>query len=163
MSCTRTWPLARRSATAATISLLLCVHEPTARIKSPSESRVRGFRICRNWRFCFICWRFLLGAGAMPLVIVNIFSIVAGLVIQCLSTLELTVEGHFCSILKHECSALQRTTASGGRVNMRRLPKLATVNPPCGTVIPCRPICARGVINRCAFCPSELQRRCKDK
>jgi hypothetical protein len=31
---------------------------------------------------------------------VNIFSIVAGVVIQCLSTLELTVQRHFCSILK---------------------------------------------------------------
>ena len=31
----------------------------------------------------------------------NIFSIVVGVVIQCLSTLELTVQRHFCSILKH--------------------------------------------------------------
>src|SRR5213080_2474197 len=38
----------------------------------------------------------------MPWVIVNNFSIVAGLLIQCLSTLELTVQRHVCSILKHE-------------------------------------------------------------
>ena len=37
----------------------------------------------------------------MPRVIVNTFSIVVGRVIQCLSTLELTVQRHFCSILKH--------------------------------------------------------------
>ena len=37
----------------------------------------------------------------MPRVIVNTFSIVVGRVIQFLSTLELTVQRHFCSILKH--------------------------------------------------------------
>src|SRR5437763_14454360 len=40
----------------------------------------------------------------MPSVIVNISSIVAALVIQSLSTLELTVWRHFCSILKHQSS-----------------------------------------------------------
>lgn len=38
----------------------------------------------------------------MPSVVVNISSIVTGLVIQFLSTLELTVQRHVCSILKHE-------------------------------------------------------------
>jgi hypothetical protein len=38
----------------------------------------------------------------MPLAVVNISSIVTSLVIQFLSTLELTVERHVCSILKHE-------------------------------------------------------------
>ena len=42
----------------------------------------------------------------MPGVIVNIFSIVVGVVIQSLSTLELTVRRHFCSILKHEVQVL---------------------------------------------------------
>jgi hypothetical protein len=35
-------PLAKRSATAATVSLVLSVHELTARIKSPRESLERG-------------------------------------------------------------------------------------------------------------------------
>jgi hypothetical protein len=44
---------------------------------------------------------------------VNIFSIVVGVVIQSLSTLELTVQRHFCSILKHQPSpALWRGQAA---------------------------------------------------
>jgi hypothetical protein len=42
---TRTWPLSNRSATVATVSLVLFVHELTARIKSPRESLERGLRI----------------------------------------------------------------------------------------------------------------------
>jgi hypothetical protein len=38
-------PLAKRSATVATVSLVLFVHELTARIKSPRESLERGLRI----------------------------------------------------------------------------------------------------------------------
>jgi hypothetical protein len=37
----------------------------------------------------------------MPRVIVNICSMVTGRVIQSLSTLELTIERHFCSNLEH--------------------------------------------------------------
>ena len=48
----------------------------------------------------------------MPRVIVNISSIVTGEVIQSLSTLELTAERHFCSILKHESDA--KASTSGG-------------------------------------------------
>jgi hypothetical protein len=40
----------------------------------------------------------------MPLVVVNIFPIVTRVVIQFLSTLEVTVRRHFCSILKHKSS-----------------------------------------------------------
>ena len=53
----------------------------------------------------------------MPEVIVNIFSIVAGVVIQCLSTLGLTVQRHFCSILGHK--------SSDALFNERRLPNFA--------------------------------------
>ena len=45
MLCTRTLPLSKRSATVATVSLVLFVHELTARIKSPRESLERGLRI----------------------------------------------------------------------------------------------------------------------
>lgn len=45
MLCTRTLPLSKRSATVATVSLVLFVHELTARIKSPRESFERGLRI----------------------------------------------------------------------------------------------------------------------
>jgi hypothetical protein len=38
----------------------------------------------------------------MPAVIVNMSSMVVRAVIHFLCTLELTVERHFCSILKHE-------------------------------------------------------------
>ncbi|PYJ52484.1 MAG: hypothetical protein DME87_00005, partial [Verrucomicrobia bacterium] len=68
---TRTWPLAKRSATAATVSLLLLVQELTATMRSPRESLVRGFRI---WRFLFISCPFRFVATLMPSVIVNISS-----------------------------------------------------------------------------------------
>src|SRR6266481_3171881 len=75
----------------------------------------------------------------MPPVIVNIFSIVAGVVIQWLSTLELTVQRHFCSILKHENSDASSTNDGFRAVELtlRRLPNFATANPSCGAVIPC--------------------------
>src|SRR5437867_3040565 len=53
----------------------------------------------------------------MPGVIVNIFSIVVGVVIQSLSTLEVTVQRHFCSILGHK--------SSDALFNERRLPNFA--------------------------------------
>src|SRR5215212_3927522 len=42
----RTWPVARRSATVATVSVVLLVQELTAKIRSPRESLGRGLRIC---------------------------------------------------------------------------------------------------------------------
>ena len=42
----RTWPLASRSATVATVSVVLLVQELTATIKSPRESFGRGLSIC---------------------------------------------------------------------------------------------------------------------
>ncbi len=95
----------------------------------------------------------------------NIFSIVAGLVIQYLSTLELTVQRHFCSILKHEGSDAS-STDDGLRaveLTLRRLHNFVTANPSCGEPLFVWPIYARGFISRCAFCPSELQRRHTDK
>ena len=68
---TRTWPLAKRSATVATVSLVLLVQELTARMRSPSDGRVRGFSIC--W-FFFIRCPFLLPAIRVPSVGVNISS-----------------------------------------------------------------------------------------
>src|SRR5437763_7575180 len=48
--CTRTFPLPKRSATVATVSLVFLVHELTATIRSPRESFLgRGLRI----RECF--------------------------------------------------------------------------------------------------------------
>src|SRR5438034_2161201 len=101
----------------------------------------------------------------MPGVIVNIFSIVAGVVIQCLSTLGLTVQRHFCSILEHESFRHLSKGPSLRAVEFtsRRLRNFATANPSCGGPLLVWPICARGVISRCAFCPSELQRRHRDK
>ena len=52
----------------------------------------------------------------------NIFSIVVGVVIQSLSTLELTVQRHFCSILKHGNSdAVKRTATAELRHRQIRL------------------------------------------
>lgn len=98
LSCKRTWPLAKRSATAATVSLLLLVQELTATMRSPRESLVRGFRI---WRFLFISWPLRFVATLMPSVIVNISSMPGGAVIQFLCTFKVTVEQHFCSIFEH--------------------------------------------------------------
>jgi hypothetical protein len=127
LSFTRTFPLARRSATAATISVLLRVQELTARIRSPSESRARGLMIWRNWRFLFIRWPFLPEAGAMPDVIVNMSSMGMRSVIHFLYTLELTVQRHICSILKHEYAA-NVSTSDGCRsliVDLRPLAQAA--------------------------------------
>ena len=60
----------------------------------------------------------------MPRVIVNIFFIVAGVVIPRLSTLELTVQRHFCSILKHEYAA-NVSTSDGCRSLIVELRPLA--------------------------------------
>ena len=99
LSFKRTWPLAKRSATVATVSLLLLVQELTAKMRSPSESLVRGFRI---WRFLFISWPFWSIATLMPSVIVNISSMPRGAVIHFLCTFTLTIELHFCSIFEHK-------------------------------------------------------------
>jgi hypothetical protein len=48
---TRTFPLANRSATVATVSFVFLVQELTARTRSPKESFGRGFKI---WLFFFI-------------------------------------------------------------------------------------------------------------
>jgi hypothetical protein len=60
---------------------------------------------------------------------VNTFSIVVGLVIQCLSTLELTVQRHFCSILKHPHSlALWRGQAAPTSSRPREVRPLTCVS-----------------------------------
>jgi hypothetical protein len=99
LSCKRTRPLAKRSATVATVSLLLLAEELTARMRSPSESLVRGFKI---WRFLFISCPFPFVAILMPSTIVNTSSMTRCAVIPFLYTLKLTVERHFCSIFEHK-------------------------------------------------------------
>jgi hypothetical protein len=99
LSCKRTRPLAKRSATVATVSLLLLAEELTARMRSPSESLVRGFKI---WRFLFISCPFPFVAILMPSAIVNTSSMTRCAVIPFLYTLKLTVERHFCSIFEHK-------------------------------------------------------------
>src|SRR6266536_4043663 len=51
----------------------------------------------------------------MPRVIVNISSIFTGQVIQSLSTLELTVQRHFCSNLKHSPLPVPRRGEASNR------------------------------------------------
>ena len=99
LSCKRTRPLAKRSATVATVSLLLLAEELTARTRSPSESLLRGFKI---WRFLFISCPFPLVATLMPSAIVNTSSMTLCGVIPFLYTLKLTIERHFCSIFEHK-------------------------------------------------------------
>ena len=99
LSCKRTRPLAKRSATVATVSLLLLAEELTARMRSPSESLVRGFKI---WRFLFISCPFPFVAILMPSALVNSSSMTRCAVIPFLYTLKLTVERHFCSIFEHK-------------------------------------------------------------
>jgi len=70
---------------AATISLLLSVHELTARIRSPSKSRLRGLMIWRIWAISFHVLAIPLSRfDAMGRL--NISSIFTGRVIQSLST-----------------------------------------------------------------------------
>jgi hypothetical protein len=99
LSCKRTRPLAKRSATVATVSLLLLAEELTARTRSPNESLVRGFKI---WRFLFISCPFPLVATLMPSAIVNTSSVTRCGVMPFLYTLKLTIERHFCSIFEHK-------------------------------------------------------------
>jgi len=76
----------KRSATAATISLLLSVHELTARIRIHPVKAVCAVLMIwpEFWRFLFMYWPFL-SADSMPWVVVNISSIFTGRVIQSLS------------------------------------------------------------------------------
>ena len=78
MLWTRTLPLAKRSATVATVSLVLFVHELTAKTKSPRESLERGLRISVFFFIDNVLWT----AIRVPAFNVNKSSVVGAKVIS---------------------------------------------------------------------------------